>query len=48
MGGFFGEWGVGGKTDSQGKRKMEMLAKEGVAFSKDGFVLDRQQAVWRG
>jgi len=48
VGGFFGEWGVGGETDSQGKRKMEMLAKEGVGFTKDGYVLDQQQAVWSG
>jgi methylated-DNA-[protein]-cysteine S-methyltransferase len=48
VGGFFGEWGVGGETDSQGKRKIEMLAKEGVEFTKDGYVVDQQQVVWRG
>jgi methylated-DNA-[protein]-cysteine S-methyltransferase len=48
VGGFYGEWGVGGETDSQGKRKMKMLAREGVTFTKDGFVQDPQQAVWRG
>jgi len=47
VGGFYGEWGVGGETDSKGKRKMRMLAKEGVTFTEDGFVQD-QQVVWRG
>jgi methylated-DNA-[protein]-cysteine S-methyltransferase len=47
VGGFCGEWGVGGETDSHGRRKVEMLAKEGVAFTKDGYLRDRE-VVWRG
>ncbi|KIM78002.1 hypothetical protein PILCRDRAFT_76122 [Piloderma croceum F 1598] len=47
VGGFYGEWGVGADTDSQGRRKMEMLAKEGVGFTKGGYLKDRE-VVWRG
>jgi len=50
VGGFFGEWGVGeGKRkegDSHVRRKMEMLAREGVGFTKDGYLSDRE-VVWR-
>jgi len=47
IGGFFGEWGTGAKarggrrnTALQCDRKMEMLAKEGVMFSADGYLAD--------
>jgi methylated-DNA-[protein]-cysteine S-methyltransferase len=44
VGGFVGEWGIGAK---QPMRKMEMLAKEGVGFTKEGYLKDRE-VVWRG
>ena len=43
VGGFVGEWGIGAK---QPMRKMEMLAKEGVGFTKEGYLRDRE-VVWR-
>ncbi|KAH7922885.1 DNA binding methylated-DNA--cysteine S-methyltransferase [Leucogyrophana mollusca] len=53
IGGFYGEWGTGKDeklrkgTGVQCHRKMEMLAKEGVAFSKDGYLIDKS-LIWRG
>jgi methylated-DNA-[protein]-cysteine S-methyltransferase len=47
VGGFYGEWGLGDRTDSQGKKKVEMLAQEGVGFSKAGYILD-MSVVWKG
>ncbi|KAG1850201.1 6-O-methylguanine DNA methyltransferase [Suillus subalutaceus] len=47
IGGFFGEWGTGANarggqknTGLQCNRKMEMLAKEGVTFSVEGYLAD--------
>ncbi|KAG2124937.1 6-O-methylguanine DNA methyltransferase [Suillus cothurnatus] len=54
IGGFFGEWGTG--TNARGRqkntglqcnRKMEMLAKEGVTFSADGYLAD-EYLLWIG
>jgi len=53
IGGFFGEWGTG-KDEKLRKgngvqchKKMEMLAKEGIAFSREGYLVDKG-LVWRG
>lgn len=53
IGGFYGEWGVEGKSkknagsEPQGLRKMRMLGKEGVEFTKDGYLVDKS-TIWRG
>jgi methylated-DNA-[protein]-cysteine S-methyltransferase len=54
IGGFFGEWGTGvnarggqKNTGVQCNRKMEMLAKEGVAFSADGYLAE-ESLLWPG
>ncbi|KAH7881840.1 hypothetical protein F5I97DRAFT_470194 [Phlebopus sp. FC_14] len=52
IGGFFGEWGTGTDRNSkssgtQCRRKMEMLAMEGIAFTSDGYLADKN-AIWRG
>lgn len=54
IGGFFGEWGTGANarggqknTGLQCNRKMEMLAKEGVTFSVEGYLTDDSQ-LWIG
>ncbi|KIJ59774.1 hypothetical protein HYDPIDRAFT_118123 [Hydnomerulius pinastri MD-312] len=54
IGGFYGEWGTGehAKGDSkntgrQCQKKMEMLAMEGVGFTSDGYLADKN-LVWRG
>jgi methylated-DNA-[protein]-cysteine S-methyltransferase len=46
VGGFQGEWGQS-KTGTKCSLKMEMLAKEGVGFNEDGFVIGKD-VVWRG
>ncbi|KAG1768813.1 6-O-methylguanine DNA methyltransferase [Suillus occidentalis] len=52
IGGFFGEWGTGANarggqknTGLQCNRKMEMLAKEGVTFSAEGYLED-ESLLW--
>ncbi|KAG0697102.1 6-O-methylguanine DNA methyltransferase [Suillus ampliporus] len=52
IGGFYGEWGTGANarggqknTGLQCNRKMEMLAKEGVEFSADGYLED-ESLLW--
>ncbi|KAG1741364.1 methylated-DNA--cysteine S-met, partial [Suillus lakei] len=54
IGGFFGEWGTG--TNARGRqkntrvqcnRKMEMLEKEGVVFSVEGYLGD-ESLLWIG
>ncbi|KAG2124929.1 methylated-DNA--cysteine S-met, partial [Suillus cothurnatus] len=54
IGGFSGEWGTGANarggqknTGLQCNRKMEMLAKEGVTFSVDGYLAD-ESLLWIG
>ncbi|KAG1817717.1 Alpha/Beta hydrolase protein [Suillus subaureus] len=54
IGGFSGEWGTGANarggqknTGSQCNRKMEMLAKEGVTFSVEGYLAD-ESLLWIG
>ncbi|KAJ8586058.1 DNA binding methylated-DNA--cysteine S-methyltransferase [Rhizopogon salebrosus TDB-379] len=54
IGGFFGEWGTGTNarggqknTGVQCNRKMEMLGKEGVGFSADGYLAD-ESLLWSG
>ncbi|KAG1776087.1 6-O-methylguanine DNA methyltransferase [Suillus placidus] len=53
IGGFFGEWGTGANargqknTGLQCNRKMEMLAKEGVTFSVEGYLAD-ESLLWIG
>ncbi|EGO01422.1 hypothetical protein SERLA73DRAFT_176691 [Serpula lacrymans var. lacrymans S7.3] len=53
IGGFYGEWGVDAKskdgktTGLQCNRKMEMLAKEGVKFTRDGYLYN-ESYIWRG
>ncbi|KAG2108311.1 6-O-methylguanine DNA methyltransferase [Suillus cothurnatus] len=54
IGGFFGEWGTGANarggqknTGLQCNRKMEMLAKEGVTFSVEGYLSD-ESLLWIG
>ncbi|KAG2139706.1 6-O-methylguanine DNA methyltransferase [Suillus clintonianus] len=53
IGGFFGEWGTGANarggqknTGVQCNRKMEMLEKEGVTFSLEGYLAD-ESLLWR-
>ncbi|KAG1740195.1 6-O-methylguanine DNA methyltransferase [Suillus paluster] len=52
IGGFFGEWGTGANarggqknTGLQCNRKTEMLAKEGVEFSANGYLAD-ESLLW--
>ncbi|KAG2119982.1 methylated-DNA--cysteine S-met [Suillus cothurnatus] len=52
IGGFSGEWGTGANarggqknTGLQCNRKMEMLAREGVTFSVDGYLAD-ESLLW--
>ncbi|KAG1817705.1 6-O-methylguanine DNA methyltransferase [Suillus subaureus] len=54
IGGFFGEWGTGTNarggrknTGLQCNRKMEMLTKEGVTFSMEGYLAD-ESLLWVG
>ncbi|KZP19830.1 DNA binding methylated-DNA--cysteine S-methyltransferase, partial [Athelia psychrophila] len=50
IGGFFGKWGIDAAQltgeEEGGLWKMRVLAEEGVAFDKDGFLADRA-LVWR-
>jgi len=48
IGGFVGEWGRESKTGTQCDRKLDLLAKEGVTFTKDLYLNDREHAIWRG
>ncbi|KAF8427224.1 6-O-methylguanine DNA methyltransferase [Boletus edulis BED1] len=52
IGGFFGEWGTlssrkGGASGQKCRRKIEMLAMEGVEFTPDGYLAD-ENLIWRG
>ncbi|KAF8838647.1 DNA binding methylated-DNA--cysteine S-methyltransferase [Paxillus ammoniavirescens] len=59
IGGFYGEWGTGdnskvkakgegGKnTGRQCRKKVEMLATEGVGFTEGGYLVD-EGLIWRG
>ncbi|KAH8115642.1 methylated-DNA--cysteine S-met [Phellopilus nigrolimitatus] len=47
LGGFFGEWGTEGNADSACRRKLEMLAREGVCFSPGtGKLEERESVLW--
>jgi len=47
IGGFVGEWGPEGGTGIQCKRKMDILAREGVRFSSTGFLVDAEDVLWQ-
>lgn len=38
LGGYFGEWGKDDKTGTQFNLKLDLLSKEGVEFSKRGYL----------
>jgi methylated-DNA-[protein]-cysteine S-methyltransferase len=48
VGGFFGEWGRDSKTGTQCDRKVEMLRREGVRFTPNGFLSGGEDVIWRG
>jgi len=47
IGGFFGEWGENSGTGKQCNRKLKMLAKEGVGFTEQGYLVGNA-IIWRG
>ena len=53
IGGFFGEWldkkkGHNEKRGDLTARKTEMLAKEGVVFDAQGYLIGGDSNIWRG
>ncbi|KIJ23870.1 hypothetical protein M422DRAFT_77208 [Sphaerobolus stellatus SS14] len=51
IGGFYGEWNKGGgsgKWGEQTQKKIEMLAREGVAFDEKGYLIGGEENIWRG
>ncbi|KAJ7124551.1 methylated-DNA--cysteine S-met [Mycena epipterygia] len=46
VGGFVGEWGKEHRTGTQYHRKLDLLSKEGVAFTSEGY-LKGQETLWR-
>ncbi|TDL17637.1 DNA binding methylated-DNA--cysteine S-methyltransferase [Rickenella mellea] len=42
IGGFVGEWGTHRTEGSQCERKRKMLVQEGVAFTDDGYLIDKK------
>ena len=48
IGGFYGEWGQQSKTGKQYRRKIGMLAKEGVVFNEKGYLVGGDAIVWTG
>ncbi|KAF7354685.1 DNA binding methylated-DNA-cysteine S-methyltransferase [Mycena sanguinolenta] len=47
IGGFLGEWGKEHRTGTQCDRKLDLLAKEGVAFTEEGY-LKGKETLWKG
>ena len=51
IGGFLGEWNKQGQRKEWGentRKKIEMLAKEGVGFDEKGFLISGESKLWRG
>ncbi|KDQ08974.1 hypothetical protein BOTBODRAFT_37501 [Botryobasidium botryosum FD-172 SS1] len=48
IGGFRGEWGMESKTKTEVNDKMSMLAKEGIGFTKEGFLIGGEKMIWKG
>ncbi|KDQ11119.1 hypothetical protein BOTBODRAFT_114791, partial [Botryobasidium botryosum FD-172 SS1] len=48
IGGFRGEWGMESKTKTEVNDKMAMLAKEGVGFTKHGYLIGGEEMIWKG
>ncbi|KAF7331023.1 DNA binding methylated-DNA-cysteine S-methyltransferase [Mycena venus] len=46
IGGFLGEWGKEHRTGTQCNRKLDLLAKEGVSFTEDGY-LKGKELLWK-
>lgn len=46
IGGFCGEWGKESKTGTQCNRKLEILEREGVSFTKAGYIADANN-LWK-
>ncbi|KAF8522387.1 6-O-methylguanine DNA methyltransferase [Gautieria morchelliformis] len=48
IGGFYGEWGQSAGTGKQYHRKLDMLGKEGIAFTDKGYLVGGDAFIWRG
>ncbi|KAG7441636.1 DNA binding methylated-DNA--cysteine S-methyltransferase [Guyanagaster necrorhizus] len=48
VGGFCGEWGRDAKTGTQFNRKLKLLEEEGLLFTQDGYLNDKDgKAIWQ-
>ncbi|KAJ6579590.1 6-O-methylguanine DNA methyltransferase, partial [Mycena vulgaris] len=47
IGGFLGEWGKEHRTGTQCNRKLDLLSKEGVGFTPEGY-LKGAEMLWKG
>ncbi|KAJ7174430.1 methylated-DNA--cysteine S-met [Mycena filopes] len=47
IGGFLGEWGKEHRTGTQCSRKLDLLGKEGVTFTQEGY-LKGEDRLWKG
>lgn len=46
LGGFYGEWGTEGHEGSKCYKKVKMLEQEGVFFSDEGVLRNKESMLW--